>query len=352
MHPVLAHRGRLLLYFAMWIAYGGLLAAIITATGQASGAWALLFAEPIAVLLGVQSLFCWFFVRVLPANETPTWRLFTSWLGAGAGSIAVWVAISYGWSESLRSMPGMLPAPSRPSLDLVPLLVFAGAIGFIICVLGHYLADAFARSREAQKRALELQVLARESELKTLRAQLDPHFLFNSLNSVAALIGTDSQAARRMCFLMADFFRSSLVLGSQPSIPLVDEIRLAQTFLAIESIRFGERLQTTFEVDEDSLACAVPPLVLQPLVENAVHHGIAHLIEGGEVKIKAGRLQSLVELVVENPCDPERPASRGARVGLANVKARIETLFGQRGSVKVDAHPDRFKVSILLPCAP
>jgi two-component system sensor histidine kinase AlgZ len=196
-----------------------------------------------------------------------------------------------------------------------------------------------------------LRALARESELRTLRGQLDPHFLFNSLNSVAALIGSDAQSARRMCFLMAAFFRKSLQLGSRQSIPLSEELSLVQTFLAIEEVRFRERLLTRFDVADDALMLAVPPLVLQPLVENAVKHGVAHLVEGGEVTVRAHRREGLLELIVENPCDPERPPSRGAGVGLANVRSRIDTLFAHRASVDVNAQPTWFRVAILLPAA-
>jgi LytS/YehU family sensor histidine kinase len=192
-------------------------------------------------------------------------------------------------------------------------------------------------------------VLAREAELKSLRAQLDPHFLFNSLNSVAALIGNDTAAARQMCFLMAQFFRKSLTLGREQAIPLSEEVGLAQTFLAIERVRFGERLRSRFDIAEDVRDVSVPPLFLQPLVENAVHHGVAHLLEGGEVCVTARRREGFVELIVENPCDPDRPPSRGTGVGLVNVRSRVETLCGHRASVDVNATDEKFRVSILLP---
>jgi LytS/YehU family sensor histidine kinase len=232
---------------------------------------------------------------------------------------------------------------------MLPLLIFAGAIGISLAVLGHYLAGAFQRSRNAERRALELQVLAREAELKSLRAQLDPHFLFNSLNSVAALIGNDTAAARQMCFLMANFFRKSLTLARQQAIPLSEEVSLAQTFLAIEKVRFGDRLQTHFDIADDVKDVSVPPLMLQPLVENAVHHGVAHLLEGGEVCVQARRREGFLELVVANPCDPDRPPSRSTGVGLVNVRSRVETLCGHRASVDVDASDTSFRVSILLP---
>ena len=117
-------------------------------------------------------------------------------------------------------------------------------------------------------------------------------------------------------------------------------------------MRFGERLRKRFDVAEDALTLAVPPLVLQPLVENAVHHGVAHLLDGGEVTVRARRRDGLLELAVENPCDPDRPPSRGAGVGLQNVRSRIETLFGHRASVDVTAAPNSFRVAIVLPASP
>jgi LytS/YehU family sensor histidine kinase len=169
---------------------------------------------------------------------------------------------------------------------------------------------------------------------------------------VAALIGTEPPAARRMCFLMAGFFRKSLSLGRKESIPLSEEIYLTETFLAIEEVRFGERLRSSFEVDEDVLTFAVPPLVLQPLVENAVHHGIAHLVDGGVVRVAVRRSGERIEIEVENPCDPDRPASRGTGLGLANVKRRLETLYAHQAALVVDGGESSHRVQLLLPAQP
>jgi two-component system sensor histidine kinase AlgZ len=141
-------------------------------------------------------------------------------------------------------------------------------------------------------------------------------------------------------------------MGREQAISLAEEIALAETFLAIEQVRFGERLRTRFDVADDVKALTVPPLVLQPLVENAVHHGVAHMVEGGEVHISARRREGFLELVVENPCDPDRPPSRSTGMGLSNVRSRIETLCGNRANVDVDAAETTFRVSILLPAMP
>lgn len=347
MHPILKRRGRLWLYLAVWIVFGLLLTVVFVFGGRAPVQWSLYFSVPMAVLLGLQSLSFWFLVQAMPPGDTPPLRMALSWLVAGLISLVVWLVAAYAWAQWL------LPEGyGDEAQGIIGLLIFAGAIGITLAVLGHYLFGAFERSRDAERKALELQVLAREAELKSLRAQLDPHFLFNSLNSVAALIGNDTAAARQMCFLMAQFFRKSLTLARQQSIPLSEEVSLAETFLAIEKVRFGERLQSRFDITDDVRDVAVPPLMLQPLVENAVHHGVAHLLEGGEVTVRARRREGFLELVVQNPCDPDRPPSRGTGVGLVNVRSRVETLCGHRASVDVDAGEASFRVSILLPAGP
>ena len=350
LHPITARRERLLLYLAVWLAFGTLLAAVIAFRGDTAFGWAAIYAVPLAVLLGLQSLSCWYLVQVMPAERTALPRLVGTWIGAGFVLLAIWIAAALGWAWLLRAT-APLALDDEVVNGLAPLLLFSGAAGLLVAVLGHYMLVAFERSALAERRALELRVLARESELRSLREQLDPHFLFNSLNSVAALIGSDAQAARRMCFLMAGFFRKSLGLGGKHSIALSEELSLAETFLAIEEVRFGERLRTRFDVADDVLALAVPPLVLQPLVENAVHHGVAHLIEGGEITVRARQRDGLLELAVENPCDPDRPPSRGAGVGLQNVRSRIDALFGHRASVNVHSEERSFRVSILLPAS-
>ena len=211
MHPIFKHRSRLLLYLAVWVVFGLLLTVVFVFGGGAPLDWSLEFAVPVAVVLGLQSLSFWYVVQAMPPDDTPVARMAIIWSIAGVVSLLVWIALAYAWAMWL------LPEGEKygaSAAGMLPLLIFAGAIGISLAVLGHYLAGAFQRSRNAERRALELQVLAREAELKSLRAQLDPHFLFNSLNSVAALIGNDTAAARQMCFLMAQFFRKSLTLGA------------------------------------------------------------------------------------------------------------------------------------------
>lgn len=348
MHPILTQPWRLLQYVGAWTLFGVLLAAVLIVGNKLPIVWALEFSVPLAILLGFLALSCWYMTRVLPARETPWPRLISIWLGTGIVIIGTWLYLSLLWAQLLLPEEEEALFTDLP-IQISPLLVFAGAVALSIAIVSHYLVAAFERSRQAEKQALQSKVLAKEAELRSLRSQLDPHFLFNALNSVASLIGSDVAAARRMCYLMAGFFRQSVALGREESISLAEEMRLVETFLAIEEVRFGDRLRKHFVVAEDTLKLTVPPLVLQPLVENAVHHGIAHLLEGGDVTVTARQLNGLLELTVENPCDPDRPGSKGTGTGLHNVRARLETVYGHEARVESTATPNRFRVSLLLP---
>jgi Histidine kinase len=349
MHPILNHRGRLIGYLLLWVTFGALLGAVIAVTDEASLRWAELLAIPLAVLMGLQCLPCWYLVRSMAPSEVPAWRLVGTWLGTGAVLLSLWLTVAMLWNRVLKFTDLM---PDVDAGTLIPLLVFAGCVGMVIAILGLYSAAAVERSREAERRTLELRALAREAEMGFLRRQLDPHFLFNSLNSVAALIGSDASAARRMCLLMADFFRKSLKFGAQQTIALADELTLIETFLAIEEVRFGDRLRRSVDVSAEAMQMRVPALLLQPLVENAVHHGIAHLLDGGEIKVSAKVRGSLLDIVVENSCDADRPVSRSTGLGLANVRGRVESMYGTRARMDVKNEPAIFRVLLALPASP
>jgi LytS/YehU family sensor histidine kinase len=152
-----------------------------------------------------------------------------------------------------------------------------------------------------------------------------------------------------MCLLLADFLRETLRLGATERIPLAAELALADRFLAIEQIRLGSRLQVTCETTDDAGVCLVPPLLLQPLVENAVVHGVAQLVEGGTIRMAASRAGSTLTITLENPCDPDRARTRGVGLGLELLRRRLTTQFGAYDAVHAAEHLGRFKVEVRLP---
>jgi signal transduction histidine kinase len=350
MHPILARGGRLALYLAISALVGGLLAALLRGQPGFSRGASLLVALPLAIAYSFVCLSAWYVSRSMPLAGTGTLRIVATALTAAVVSSAVWLFAGRAWIDVL-AWRGALP-DATDALPAVQTLLFGfGLLVYLLSLAVSYLLVAFEQSREAERRGLEAQVLAREAELRALRAQIDPHFLFNSLHSISALTGSDPGAARRMCVLLADFLRESLALGAQERIALTDELALVRRFLEVEQVRFGDRLQMTIDADGAG-HCLVPPLLLQPIVENAVTHGVAHVLEGGTVRIGAALRGSTLSLVVENPCDPERPRGTGAGVGLANVRARLRALHGADARVTASETHGRWRVAISLPADP
>jgi LytS/YehU family sensor histidine kinase len=192
-------------------------------------------------------------------------------------------------------------------------------------------------------------VLARDAELRALRAQINPHFLFNSLNSISALTSIDGARAREMCLLLADFLRLTLGMGEKTVIPFSEELDLLDKFMAIEKVRFGARLRMEEKIDDQAKRCIIPALLLQPLLENAVSHGIASMEDGGMIRLEASVRDGRLAILVENDRDEEAPVRKRNGVGLKNVRSRLEARYGKEAAFRADADEDKFRVTMSLP---
>jgi LytS/YehU family sensor histidine kinase len=273
--------------------------------------------------------------------------LTASILAAFVGA-ALWLALSEAWLATLESMPELAPITTRFRAQ-TPFLFVVSLMLYLLVLSVHYIVLAFEAFRTAERQQLELQVLTRDAELRALRAQVDPHFLYNSLNSISALTGSDAAAARRMCLLLAEFLRTTLRVSAQQRISLAEELSLADQYLNIEQVRFGARLQVERSIDESAMDCQVPPLMLQPLLENAVGHGIAGLLDGGTIHLTIVRRVDRLSITVENPRDPDAPPRKRGGVGLENVRKRLALVFVGAARLDAAASPTGFRVAIDLP---
>lgn len=350
MHPILAEWRRLGAYLSAWALLGVLLAALLVTAAPFTWLEATLFSVPLAVLYGFVGLGSFWICRAAPLELARLARSLGMQVVAAVGSAIFWLIASQGWALALDRY-GSLPGLTAKQREAAPLLFGLGIVLYLLAAALHYLLGAFATSQEAERRALELEIASREAELRTLRAQIHPHFLFNSLNSINALIASRPEEARRLCVRLADFLRRSLTLGSREQIPVTEELDLAEGLLSIEKVRFGDRLTIEVEASERLGPCTVPPLVLQPLVENAVTHGIAQMLDGGTVRIEVERRGEALFIVVENPRDPDSPDSKGAGIGLRNVRRRLAALYGEDADMTVRAEKDTFRVELRLPCS-
>ncbi len=348
MHPILKDRRTLALYLLAWLAPGLTLATLLATTAKASWSGAMCFSLPAMIVYAFMSLSAWYVCRAFPLPGTDLAKTVSSLFFAALLSSALWLLACYAWASGLEWMqPGL--APPERYLDSLPLLASFGVGLFLIAAAIHYLIESLESARRTEHNALELRVLARDAELKALRAQIDPHFLFNSLNSISALTSTDAAAARMMTLMLADFLRMSMNFGALEMIRLEQEIALVRHFLDIEKIRFGNRLVVQTEIGAGTLSARVPPLLLQPLVENAVNHGIAQLPDGGHLLLRTEIDGALLRLLIRNPVDPQRIKPRSRGMGLNIVRQRLQRMYGSGGNLDVQETGGNFVVVLTVP---
>lgn len=209
-------------------------------------------------------------------------------------------------------------------------------------------AQMVRRYHEAKTRALELELAAEQSRLQNLQAQVNPHFLFNSLNSVRALIMEDRDRAAEAVTRLAAILRYSLRSDREPTVSVAEEMETVQHYLALEQMRFEERLRTTLEVDPGAREARIPALLIQTLVENSLKHGIARLTAGGQVRVQVKRLGSEVGIEVRNTGGLAAPASESG-IGLANARERLRLLYGGAARLELREEAGEVTARVELP---
>jgi len=200
------------------------------------------------------------------------------------------------------------------------------------------------------QRKTDAERLAKEAELFKLRQQLAPHFLFNSLNSISALIVSRPEQARKMIQQLSDFLRSNLKEEEQQSVLLAEELQYLELYLDIEKVRFGHRLSTEIHRDEDSLVMTLPPMLLQPIVENAIKFGLYDTTESVTISIDARSEDNHLVISVTNPFDPDtsRP-KQGAGFGLTSIQRRLYLLFARGDLLQTRIDGNIFTAIVRIP---
>jgi two-component system, LytTR family, sensor kinase len=242
---------------------------------------------------------------------------------------------AFGWAALLGIAAGSLVQflalrSTRPdSADLISNYLRYTILLLFWCNL-YFSIKQWQRSSEERERLARAQADAREARLNSLRYQLNPHFLFNALNAVSTLaVEGNTDAVSRMLAQIADLLRASLDNERPFEIPLAEEMSLTERYLAIEQEQLGERLQVELAIAPETLSGAVPSMILQPLVENAVRHGIAPIVEGGKIVIRSELHQQALRLFIHNTGALNmQPHKNGRGIGLANTVERLQTLYG------------------------
>ncbi|MBC7828019.1 MAG: histidine kinase [Chitinophagaceae bacterium] len=203
--------------------------------------------------------------------------------------------------------------------------------------------------KENEQRKADAEKLARDAELYRLQQQLQPHFLFNSLNSISALAGTQPQLARKMIQQLAEFLRGTLRKEDHQWVTLQEELQHLELYLEIEKVRFSHRLDTEIIADKESIQCRLPAMLLQPIVENAIKFGLYDTTEKITIRIRSVCIENYLVITVENPFDPQTAAPAGTGFGLRSIQRRLYLLFARNDLLETMSAGEIFTTRIKLP---
>ncbi len=292
------------------------------------------------LMIAAEGLLLTHFSRALMARwnwKRLDWRLLLPRLLALSLGLAIaWTAVGYAYTHGVLGEH----EPSKYSLPILLLITVVNCwiimVGWLCIYYFYHLFDRFNRS-EVERARLATHV--KEAELRALKSQVNPHFIFNSLNSLRALIDENPARARTAVTQLANLLRYSLQSSQLETVPFEDELRIVNDYLALEQVRHEERLRVRLDIAPETLQLPIPPLLLQTLVENAVKYGISARAEGGEISIVARQERGALLLQVMNPGSlpsafpPAAPAGASTGLGLRNAGERLRLLFGDRATL-------------------
>lgn len=215
--------------------------------------------------------------------------------------------------------------------------------------LAYFAFHYFQRGRREEIRNLRLEAANRDNQLSNLRSQLNPHFMFNALNGIRALVDENPEQAKRAITQLSAILRNAMTTVKRRTVPLGEELDIVKAYLALEAMRFEERLQVSFDIDPELTRVSVPPMLLQTLVENAVKHGIAKLTKGGEVRISVHRGLNGLVMMVANSGTYEPGVITGTGIGLRNTRKRLDLLYGTNAALRIEERHGMVVTEVELP---
>ncbi len=346
-HPVLESRSRLLIWCLTWVVFAVGQTLLINLVYGSTVEIAVSDGVISMVLFGLLGLALWFPVRFMLRSDSQLPAKVLNIILTGSLTIILWLFATRILVRTIVS--------EKDDYDLFwhSVIAFrstAGVLIFFVIILVYYMFLSATRLSEKVLRQAELEAQVREGELKMLRAQINPHFLFNSLNSMSSLTLTDPMKAREMILKLSDFMRYSLSARSEQPVTLQNEMESLRLYLEIEKVRFGDRLVIEEDVQPECLPAILPGMLLQPLYENAVKHGVYESTERVVIKTSAKKENGFVVISVTNTIDPESVVTpKGAGIGLKNVRSRLELFFGEKADLTINRTDDSFNVMLKIP---
>ena len=345
-HPIFLNRIRLLVWWLVWL---------FLALGQsllfyyAFGSFieiSIIDSLISLILYSGIALSLWYPLSFFNSVQTRPSVLVSNLIASGALSITLWIMLT-------KLITGaVLPEQNEYQAywdQTLPYRIGSGIFIYCLIILTYYLFVSLTNLSEKNAKEARLESLVKETELKMLRSQINPHFLFNSLNSISSLTITDPEKARDMVVKLSEFMRYALSRKDEQPVSLQNELENLRLYLDIEKVRFGEKLITEEHIDSNCLDFKIPVMLLQPLYENAVKHGVYESTESVKIVTQARIIDGYIEIIISNDFDPTQVMKKGTGTGVINVTRRLEVFYGNKASIKTTRENGLYTVSLYIP---
>ncbi len=345
-HPILSNRVRLIVWWLVWLflalgqsllfyfAYGSFINISIL-----DSIVSLLIYSGIALAL-------WFPFRYFNSGVTRITALISNLVASGALSVTLWVLISK------LIMTSVLPDQNSYQAywdATLPYRVGTGVFIYGLIILTYYLFESLRNLSEKNAKEARLESLVKETELRMLRSQINPHFLFNSLNSISSLTITDPEKAREMVVKLSEFMRYALSRKDEQPVTLRHELENLRLYLDIEKVRFGDKLTMEENINPDCLELKIPVMLLQPLYENAVKHGVYESTERVRIITRVQITDGYLDISICNNYETVPSSRIGTGTGLLNVSRRLELFYGKKASIRTVKENGVYTVTLYIP---
>lgn len=288
----------------------------------------------------------WYPARYISIDNNLMSKIVIKHFFAAIVSSLFWASISYFILKSLFSS-------EKEYLEILNSVIswyfVFGILFYELLVTFYYLYIYYVNFHEKLVKEAEFKSLLKEAELKSLKYQINPHFIFNSLNSISSLTMTNPSKAREMTIKLSEYLRSTLANNERQKSCLKDEIKNSRLYLDIEKVRFGERFEYIEEIESGCDSYQVPSMVIQPLLENAIKHGVYESISKIKIKLNCSVKDDYVRLSLENDYEDDIAQTKGEKIGLKNIKERLKLIYNQDNLLTVEKSNNIFKVNLFIP---
>lgn len=299
----------------------------------------LAFVIPYAVLGAA----IWYIIKYTSLEENSILRVILAHVTAASIIVFLWLYIGVVVNKTLQS------ETAEQYNNEVAGRIFTGYIFYVFYVVFFYAINYYQSFKEKLRNEGKLKSLVKEAELHALKSQINPHFLFNSLNSISSLTMTNPERAQEMVINLSSLMRYSLKHDQEEEVKFDEELANNKLYLQIEKVRFGKKLNPVFDVDEACMKAKIPNMILQPLYENAIKYGVYETTDPVDVITTCRMKDGALEVTIVNSYDSGVQSKKGEGIGLRNIRDRLQIIYGNPTLMKVEDNKKEFKVTLAIP---